>query len=212
MRRSSGWRGRTSRVLLVALVATLAAGCRRYQPCGWDENLEPNGLYGLGFIEEYGPESTTARYDPSLGFIVTGVDAIPPCPNIDETGVGRTFVLRLPEETGICSVWGPSVVEPVLATEYRAATSVANWHGYNMLIVDGFRDLGGGCRGVWELTVHAPGNDPFVPQNPLDRPGVLAYRYFSSDEDACFDVLGLDRATYEFPRCGDVYVAAMDRR
>lgn len=203
-----------SRFLLVALVATLAVGCRRYQPCGWDENLTPGGRYGLGFLERYSPESTLATYSPSLDVFVTGADAIPPCPDIDETGVGRTFVVELYGEPprDWCSVWPFSVVEPALSTDARAATSVFNWHGYNMMIVDGFRDLGGGCYGAWEFTVHAPGNDPFVPQNPLDRPVVLAYRYFTSDQDACFDVLGLDRTMYDYPRCGDAYIAAMDRR
>jgi len=30
--------------------------------------------------------------------------------------------------------------------------------------------------------------------------------------DACFTVLGLDSSTVEDPRCGDAYVAGIDRR
>jgi hypothetical protein len=201
----------------VLIWAVLLAGCPVEAPCGWDDQLTPGGEYGLGFVEVYEPDATTARYRTSLDFIITDVDSVPPCPDIDETGVGQTFVLRLPPEPprDSCSEWYPTIVEPEIAVEFRAANTVFNWHGYNMMIVDGLRDLGGGCHGVWELTVHAPENDPFAPQSPLAPPVVLAYRYFTAATDAvdaCYAVLGLDAATYDYPRCGDAYVAAMDRR
>jgi hypothetical protein len=197
--------------------AALLGGCPAYQPCGWDENLVAGGSYGLGFVEDYGPEATTARYVPSLDLSVTGFDNIPPCPDIDETGPPRVIVLRSGSEPGPgrCSIWFPTVVEPELAIEPRAATSTFNDQGYNMMYLDGLRDLGGGCHGVWELTVHAPENDPFAPQSPLAPPVVLAYRYFTAATDAvdaCYAVLGLDPALYDHPMCGDAYVAAMDRR
>lgn len=213
MKKAGAW----SPVLAVGVgFAVLVAGCPRYRPCGWDEHLEVGGQYGLGFIEAYGPDITTAVYDPDLDVVVNRFDDLPACPDIDETGVGRTIVVGTPVQPypGRCSWWHATIDEPESSIEMDGGTLFNN-RGYNMLVAGGPRDLGAGCTGYWELVVHAPGLDPFAAPNPLDRPVVVAYRFFTAElesVDACFALLGLDPSTVEHPACADAYVAAMDRR
>ena len=76
------------------------------------------------------------------------------------------------------------------------------------------RDFGGGCVGGWEFTVHAPGDDPFISQQPLALPVVVTYRVFLASRAAtattCATMLGLTppAPTVDF-KCADTFVSTM---
>lgn len=191
------------------LAATLTLSCEWDEPCGWDEHLTAGASYDVEIIERYDAESSTAVYDPSLDLTRPAES----CGAFDEVIPGATFVVRL-DRVLDCSFWNAEVTDPPVSLGTRLALIINN-RSYNQIVASTRRDFGGGCIGSWELSVHAPANDPFRVQLPGTLPVVVAYRVFVAAPeslDACAVRLGREPPEGTAVICGDPFVAMMRER
>ncbi len=193
-----------------ALLAIVAVGCPGPRPCGWDERLTLGAVYDVQLLELYTPASTTAAFRPGLELVRPAAT----CGTLDELEAGFEMAIRLTgggPQPRSCSFWFADVVEPDLGLGDPLPILINNIT-HNVINASGMRDLGGGCRGLWELTVRAPEDDPFAAQQPDSPPVLVAYRVFESADNAECSALAGRTPTGDSFTCGDVFVATMAER
>lgn len=193
--------------LLLALGST---ACVVEQPCGWDRQLELDSSYSVTLQERYTSDATTARYAADLDL----THPAPSCGALDEFDVGTEASISLVQGPGTldCSFWKADMSVPPIDTRSRIPL-VLNNRSSNLIVVSAPRDLGDGCSGSWEFSIHSPFEDPFAPQRVNTAPVVVAYRVFiaaAESHTACAERAGLEPGEGEF-RCGDAFVASMAR-
>jgi hypothetical protein len=197
----------------IAALVLLAAlgGCRSIGPCGWDEALELGASYDVDLIEAYTPASVTVSYTPALDL----TRPAPTCGALDGVAAGDTFTILLndgPDASQDCSFWFAEITSPSLELGMRNPI-IGNNQSHNQIVTSGQRDFGGGCVGGWELSVHAPEDDPFRDQLAGARPVVVAYRIFGAAAEAnaaCSALVGREPTEGPFT-CGDAFAASMTR-
>lgn len=198
--------------LVLVAIGALCSGCRPSM-CGWDEALTRSNAYTVTLDAPYPSASMTASY--SVDDDLTRIP-IPSCgASFDEVAVAASFDIAFAGPAGAsttCGVRTISITRPSI-TSTGNYQFVLNDHR-NLLRVGLARVISGACRGGWEFTVHAPGNDPFASQVPGEPPVVLAYRVFSAtpgaEAAACAALLGLPApGPTEGVECGDAFVATM---
>lgn len=205
-----------TRAALSAAVAGLAgvlASCEPFAPCGWDEALDLGASFDVELVEAYTPASTTAFYSPMFDL----TRPAPTCGALDGIAAGDMLTIRLVDAPSAismdCSFWDAEITSPPLDLGTPNAL-IANNRSHNQIIASGRRDFGGGCEGAWEFSLHAPGDDPFMSQEPGATPVLLAYRVFATVPEAnaaCSALAGREPTTGNFV-CGDAFVATMTPR
>lgn len=205
--RSSKTRWRDT-ALLLTFAALIATSCTWEPSCRWDEHLRGGASYEIELLERYA-ESTTTTYDPSLDL----TRPAPSCGVFDEVAAGQALTVRLQERpiSLACSLWNAEVTDPPVSLGPRLSLIINN-RSYNQLVASTRRDFGDGCVGSWELSVHAPEDDPFAEQVAGALPVVLAYRVFVAAPeglDACAALLGREPPEGAAVICGDAFVASM---
>lgn len=205
--------GSIARSVASVFAVTLVVGCAPYV-CGWDDALSRSDNYRVTLVEPYRAGlTTTAMYSMTEDLRIE--PAPPSCAGFDEVVTGAVFdVSRLATShptTDDCSMWDMTVRSPTISSTGPAIDHL-NVRP-NLLRTGVLRDFGGGCVGTWELTFHAPGNDPFVAQSAAALPVVLAYRVFKAPigapVGACAALLGIPPPTSGALICGDTFVATM---
>jgi len=206
---------RVARVLSIAAVACLV-GCAPHT-CGWDDAISRSDNYRITLVEPYRPgTTTTALYSAAEDLQIASM--LPSCGAFDEVTTGAVFDIHRLSASHLtadtCSIWNIEIASPTIASN-GAALDQLNVRPNSMR--DGlFRDFGGGCTATWELSIHAPGNDPFVTQRADALPVVLAYRVLKasigSEAAACARLLGLTVSPSSAFLCGDAFVATMVTR